>query len=103
MSIAPAVLIGTGLLLFHDRGFLNRHDIREARLEHFAGFSTTFDDFTRFAPALGVYGLNIGGVPGRHTVGRATISFAVGSAVYLPITFLLKSTTNVLRPDGSTE
>ena len=103
MSIAPAVLIGTGLLLFHDRGILNRHDIRETRLEHFAGFSTAFDDFTRFAPALAVYGLNIGGVPGRHSVGRATISFAVGSAVYLPIVFLLKNTTNVLRPDGSTE
>lgn len=101
MSIAPAMLIGAGLLTFRDKGFLNRQDVRDFRQEHFAGFNTNFDDLTRFLPALAVYGLNIGGVPGRHTVGRATLSFAVGSAVYLPVVFLLKQTTNVLRPDGS--
>ena len=100
MTFVPAVLIGAGLLAFQDRG-VGRQDVRDFREEKFAGFSTGFDDFTRFAPALAVYGLNLGGVPGRHTVGRATISFAVGSAIYLPVVFLLKTTTNVLRPDGS--
>lgn len=101
MTIAPAVLIGAGLLTFRDEGFLSRQDVRDFRQEHFAGFNTSFDDLTRFLPSLAVYGLNIGGVPGKHTVGRATISYAVGSAVYLPVVFLLKQTTNVLRPDGS--
>ena len=101
MTIAPAVLIGAGLLAYRDQGFLSRQDVRDFRQEHFAGFNTNFDDLTRFIPALAVYGLNIGGVPGRHSVGRATLSFAVGSAVYLPVVFLLKQTTNVLRPDGS--
>ena len=101
MTIAPAILIGAGLLTYRDQGFLNRQDVRDFRQEHFAGFNTNFDDLTRFLPAMAVYGLNIGGVPGRHTVGRATLSFAVGSAVYLPVVFLLKQTTNVLRPDGS--
>jgi len=101
MSIAPVALIGAGLLTYRDNGFFNRQDVRDWSQEHFAGFNTNFDDLSRFLPALAVYGLNIGGVPGRHTVGRATLSFAVGSAVYLPVVFLLKQTTNVLRPDGS--
>ncbi len=100
MTFVPAVLIGAGLIAFQDRG-VGRQDVRDFREETFAGFSTGFDDFTRFAPALAVYGLNLGGVPGRHSVGRATISLAVGSAIYLPVVFLLKGTTNVLRPDGS--
>ncbi len=93
MTFVPAVLIGAGLLAFHDRG-VSRQDVRDFREENFAGFSTGVDDFTRFAPALAVYGLNLGGVPGRHTVGRATISFAVGSAIYLPVVFLIKTATN---------
>jgi membrane-associated phospholipid phosphatase len=103
MSIAPAILIGAGLLTYRDEGFLSRQDVRDFRQENFAGFNTNFDDLTRFLPAMAVYGLNIGGVPGRHTVGRATISYVVGSAVYLPVVFLLKGTTNVLRPDGSSD
>ena len=102
-SIAPVILIGAGLLTYRDDGFLSRQDVRDFRQDNFAGFNTNFDDLTRFLPAMAVYGLNIGGVPGRHTVGRATISYVVGSAVYLPVVFLLKGTTNVLRPDGSSD
>ncbi|MEE8267583.1 MAG: hypothetical protein V3R97_01590, partial [Gemmatimonadales bacterium] len=61
MTFVPAVLIGAGLLAFQDKG-VSRQDVRDFREETFAGFSTGFDDFTRFAPALAVYGLNLGGV-----------------------------------------
>lgn len=96
MAAVPAVLIGGGLL-----SWAVRHDVRDSRQDHFPTIETDLDNFTQFAPALAVYGLNLGGVPGRHKVGRATLAFAAGTAVYLPAVFLLKGSTNVLRPDGS--
>ena len=103
LTFAPAVLIGTGLLVFSEGGLLDRQSVREWRLENFPGYRTRLDDLTRFIPAIAVYGFNLAGVPGRHTVGRATVSFATGSALYLAATFGLKAVTNVTRPDGSSE
>ena len=55
LTFAPAVLIGTGLLVFSEGGLLDRQSVREWRLEKFPGYRTRFDDFTRFVPAIGVY------------------------------------------------
>ena len=99
--LTPGIIVAAGLFTFKDQGLLNRADIREYTQEHVSNLDNKFDNFGRFAPALAVYGLNLAGVTGKHTTGRATLNYAVGSAIYASGMFFLKAVTNVERPDGS--
>jgi membrane-associated phospholipid phosphatase len=96
ISIAPAALITTGALTWS-----SRENIREARNRFIPDFEHHFDDVTQYIPGLTVYALNAAGVRGKHSVGRATVSMAVGGVITSLIVTTLKYSTNVLRPDES--
>ncbi len=97
ISIAPAALITAGALTWS-----SRENIREARNRFIPDFEKHWDDVTQYIPGLTAYALNAAGVKGKHSVGRATVSMGVGALITSLVVTTLKYSTNVLRPDEST-
>jgi membrane-associated phospholipid phosphatase len=73
-----------------------RHEIWEHQPDHIR-----LDNYTQYAPALMVYGLNVAGVRGRHNIMDRTIIYAtsqlISSAFVVPLKHIIKEE----RPDGS--
>jgi membrane-associated phospholipid phosphatase len=99
--IIPAVFISYGLASLGIDGLkrLNsstQYEISEHRPDHIR-----LDNYTQFAPAVLVYGLNAFGVEGKHNFRDRSIiygtSLLISSAFILP----LKHITKEERPDGS--
>lgn len=55
----------------------------------------------QYAPAVGVYALNLAGVKGRNDLGRSTVSYAASALIMAVQVNSIKYTTKVKRPDAS--
>ena len=99
--VAPALLIGTGLVGLGN-GWL-KHQNNEVReeLQENIDKRTSIDDFTQFVPAAATYALNLCGVRGRHGYGGLTVLMATSGVLMGVSVYTLKAVTNVERPDGS--
>ncbi|MBN9294886.1 MAG: phosphatase PAP2 family protein [Flavobacteriia bacterium] len=99
--LVPSVFIGYGILSLTSDGLkqLNtstKHEINEHQPD-----KIKLDNYTQFAPAAAVYGLNAFGIKGKHSLKDRSIilgtSLLISSAVVLPTKHLVKED----RPDGS--
>jgi membrane-associated phospholipid phosphatase len=99
--IIPTALIGYGVASLSVKGlkqlnFSTRDEINEHKPDHIR-----LDNYTQFAPAALVYGLNAFGVEGKHNFRDRTIiygtSMLITSAFVVPLKHLVKEE----RPDQS--
>lgn len=60
-----------------------------------------YDDYLQFVPAISVYGLNLIGIKGQHNLKDVTVIMATSHLLMAGTVNILKSTTNVSRPDNS--
>jgi membrane-associated phospholipid phosphatase len=81
--------------------FSQRETIQDVRNRFIPSFESRLDDYIQYVPALGVYGLNLAGLPGRHTVRRASLTGGLAALLTAGTVTGLKYTTGVVRPDGS--
>lgn len=99
--IVPAAMIGVGVIGLESHWIISgNHEVREELQEGGHG-QFTIDDFTQFAPAVAVYGLNLCGVKGVHDFGERTIILGTATLLTLTAVYTIKATGNVERPDGS--
>lgn len=97
----PAALIGIGVVGLESHWIIRgNREVREELQESGHG-QFTVDDFTQFAPAVAVYGLNLCGVKGVHDFGERTIIVGTAALLTLSTVYTIKATGNVERPDGS--
>ena len=87
--VIPAVLIGYGIVSIEsDQLKLFNTQIRDEVKEDIDK-TTTIDDFSQYAPALSVYGLNALGIKGKHNFKDRTIllgtSYLIMSASVLSL------------------
>jgi membrane-associated phospholipid phosphatase len=99
--LAPTVLIGAGIATMYDRGFYSSYDAYDCIQRNYPGFQTNIDTYLLLLPTLGVYGLNLAGVKGKHSLLDRSIILLSSVTLASVTTGLLKSSTDVLRPDGS--
>jgi membrane-associated phospholipid phosphatase len=59
------------------------------------------DNYTQFAPAIAVYGLDFIGIKAKHNFGDRTFIMATSHLLMFSSVQLLKRTTKIERPDGS--
>jgi hypothetical protein len=99
--IIPTVLIGYGVIGIESDGlkFINS-GIKEEVNENIDE-KITIDDFSQYAPALSVYGLNALGIKGKHNFKDRTIILGTSYLIMSASVLSLKSITKVERPDGS--
>lgn len=99
--IIPTALIGYGVASLSVNGlkqlnFSTRDEINEHKPDHIR-----LDNYTQFAPAALVYGLNAFGVEGKHNFRDRTIiygtSMLITSAIVVPLKHIVKEE----RPDQS--
>lgn len=99
--IAPAALIGVGIIgLESDWLKYQNSEIRD-ELQENVDRRLTVDDFSQYAPAATVYALDLCGTRGKHSVVDQTILLGM-SALLMGITVnTMKHTVSVERPDRS--
>lgn len=99
--IIPTAFIGYGVASLSVKGikqlnFSTRDEINEHKPDHIR-----MDNYTQFAPAALVYGLNAFGVEGKHNLRDRSIiygtSMLITSAIVVPLKHMVKEE----RPDQS--
>ena len=97
--IIPATLITYGVLSLNSSG-LKSVDLN-VKSKLVGNSKTTIDDYTRFAPAIAVYGLNAIGCKGKNNLKDRSIilvtSYSIASASF----FSIKALSKIERPDAS--
>lgn len=100
--IAPTLFITYGIMA-HGNDMLKNLDTSTNNEvgEHFKN-KMIYDDYLQFAPAVSVYALNLAGVKGNHNLKDVTVIMATSHLLMAGAVNILKNSTRVLRPDGST-
>lgn len=99
--IAPTIFIGYGIVSLESDGlkqlnFSTRDEIGEHQPKHI-----TLDNYTQYAPAAMVYGLNAVGIKGKHNFRDRTIIYATSQLISAAFVLPLKHIVKEERPDGS--
>jgi membrane-associated phospholipid phosphatase len=99
--IIPTVLIGYGVIGLTSPALkdVNNSLRNELSAQHFRKIK--LDNFTQYTPALSVYALNTLGVHGKNNLKDRTIVMATAYLIMWSSVSVIKSTSNVERPDGS--
>ncbi|HEX8506468.1 MAG TPA: phosphatase PAP2 family protein [Hymenobacter sp.] len=100
-SIVPAALIGYGISTINDHGFYSSYDARNDLQRNFPGFHTSIDDYLQFLPYFELGGVLLAGVEGRDDRLNVALVVLKSEAIMLGAVYVVKTTTRVLRPDGS--
>jgi hypothetical protein len=98
----PITLITLGLLTLDEDEFINRFHIMEEKNENPAIYNLHIEDFLQYAPAVAVYGLNLGGVKGKNPMVEETFLLIKSELVMSAVIYTLKNVTHVPRPDNTT-
>ena len=100
--IIPAVLVSYGLLSLSNNGirtldFSTKSEIQE---DH-PLFAHHLDNYLQYAPMVAVYGLNLAGVKGRHSIADQTGLYLLSFGIMGVTTTTIKHLADRPRPDGS--
>jgi hypothetical protein len=76
-------------------------EFQEEILEHHANFRTKADNYLQFSPALAVFSLKFAGNKGENSMFNSIKLYATSTMLMAGTVYALKSTTRILRPDGS--
>ncbi len=99
--ILPGGLIGYGVIGIESDGLkIWNAEIKEELNEHIDE-KLTIDDFSQYAPALAVYGLNAAGIKGKHNFRDRTTILLTAYTIMATTVTTLKHTTKITRPDNS--
>jgi membrane-associated phospholipid phosphatase len=101
--IIPAAFIGYGLISLTGDNVIRRLDYttkNELQEDH-PLFAAHADDYMQFAPVAAVYGLNLAGIKGKHSLLDATGLYVLSSAIMGGTVSILKNASHRLRPNGS--
>lgn len=99
----PAAMIGYGFLALKNPTLLSvNHSTRAELREDHPTFSTKIDNYLKSAPIIAVYGLNLAGIHGAHNFRDRTMILGISALIMTGSVGILKNSTHILRPDGST-
>ncbi|MDU0370061.1 phosphatase PAP2 family protein [Hymenobacter endophyticus] len=101
-TIVPAVLIGYGVSTINGNGFYSSYDARRDIQRNFSGFHTKVDDYLILAPYAELGLVALAGVESRNDRLNTLLVIGKSELIFGALTYALKNTTKVLRPDGST-
>lgn len=99
--LAPTILIGAGIATMNDRIWYDSYDVYECIQRNYPDFNSKVENYLVFLPAAAVYGLNLAGVKGKNNMLDRSVVFMVSLTLAGLSCNILKSATNVWRPDGS--
>ncbi len=99
--IIPTALISYGIITRGNRSLLNLdHSTNNEVGEHLSKH-VPYDDYTQFAPAIAVYGLDWAGIKAKHNFRDRTLVLATSYLIMGATVQTMKTSFNIERPDGS--
>lgn len=98
MTFVGAPLIALGFIMKGEDAHF-----RCLRFDYMKEFHRPFDNYTQYLPGVVMLGMKAFGVKGRSDWGRMLVSDIASAAIMGSVVNTLKSTTNVMRPDGSND
>ncbi len=101
----PAVFIGYGLVSLAGNNAVRRLDYttnNELREDN-AGFALKVDNYSRYVPAVAVYGLDLVGIKAKNTIIDRSMMLLTSYVVTAAVTGTLKTTTQRTRPNGENQ
>ncbi|WP_163399747.1 phosphatase PAP2 family protein [Flavobacterium fluviatile] len=99
--IVPGVLIGYGFIGLESDQLKDYNAEIKEEVNEDIDHKVSIDDFSQWAPAVSVYGLNAFGVKGKNNLKDRSVILAGSYLMMSASVFVLKSITRVQRPDGS--
>jgi membrane-associated phospholipid phosphatase len=96
--IIPATFITYSVASQFDKS--DDYEIHDEVTENVIG-TYTIDDYSQFAPAVAVYGLDLIGIKAKHNFRDRTIIMATSHIIMGGIVQTMKISINIKRPDGS--
>ncbi|WP_296145480.1 phosphatase PAP2 family protein [uncultured Flavobacterium sp.] len=99
--IIPSVLIGYGAIGIGNGQLKSFNSQLRNEVRENIDKKITIDDFTRYAPAVSVYGLNALGIEGKNNLRDRSVILLTSQLIMAGTVFGLKSVTNIERPDRS--
>lgn len=99
--IVPTVLIGYGVVGIESDGLKIWNSEIKEELNENIDEKLTIDDFSQYAPMLTVYALDALGIKGKNNFRDKTTILATSYIIMSTAVTSLKLTTNIMRPDGS--
>ena len=97
-SIIPLSLCATGLILNQSP---LKNNMQKSILKPFNGYHTKLDDYIQYAPIVELYTFDLLKIPARNSVWNQTKFLVISELTTAGIIHLLKNTTKIKRPDGS--
>ncbi|MCH2214341.1 MAG: phosphatase PAP2 family protein [Flavobacteriales bacterium] len=97
--IAPAALFVAGGIAFTDNDFWSDDAWADGRNRYFSDFRVRVDDYLAFAPVATVYGLQLAGIKGKHTLYDQTAILLKAELIAFTVVGSLKGITMRERPD----
>ncbi len=99
--IIPTALISYGIITRGNRSLLNLdHSTNNEVGEHLSKH-VPYDDYTQFAPAIAVYGLDWAGIKAKHNFRDRTLVLATSYLIMGATVQTMKTSFHIKRPDGS--
>ncbi|KDN55542.1 phosphatase PAP2 family protein [Flavobacterium seoulense] len=99
--IIPSVFIGYGFIGLESDQLKSYNSQIKKEVNEDIDNKVSIDDFSQWAPAISVYGLNALGIKGKNNLKDRSIILASSYLMMSASVFALKSITKVERPDGS--
>ncbi|UOB18111.1 phosphatase PAP2 family protein [Abyssalbus ytuae] len=99
--IIPTALIGYGVVGFTNPSLKDINTSAKYDLRGYDDKKLKIDDFAQYSSFLSVYGLNAIGIQGKHNFKDRTIILGTAYLLMGGSVNILKKTTKVTRPDGS--
>ncbi len=100
--ILPATLIGFGFAQFSVPSLTDLNLAVRSGVHGLTNKPFRIDNFSLYAPAVAVYGLNLFGVKGKHDFWDRSVILATSLAVMGASVEGIKLLTHIQRPDGTT-
>ncbi|MFZ4798812.1 MAG: phosphatase PAP2 family protein [Bacteroidia bacterium] len=101
--IIPAVFITYGLSSFNDNGLPSSMAVRKYRNENYGNFENSADDYIVYAPGLLMLGLDLFHVKSTSNFANQAAITAKSVILTLGVVNILKYSTQVMRPDNTSE
>jgi hypothetical protein len=101
--IIPAVFVAYGLSSINNNGFPSSIAARKFRNENYGNFENSADDYIAFAPGLLMLGLDLFHVKSSSNFANQSALTAKSVTLTLGVVYILKYSTQVMRPDNTSE
>lgn len=99
--IIPTTLISYGIIARGNKSLLNLDHSTNNEIGEHLSKHVPYDDYTQYAPAIAIYGLDWAGIKAKHNFRDRTLIMATSYLIMGATVQTMKTSFGVERPDGS--